>query len=245
MTLSSTSEPTILFCIPFSGGSYYAYQSLLRHFPKSIQAVTLELPGRGRRFGKPLLHDAHAMTDDLISQMGDQLRPGQSYALFGHSLGALLAALVARKAQTLSLRQPDHLFVSGKGGLSQVPTSQRHRLPSAAFIREVSDFGGMSPELMANQALLNLFEPILRADIQASETYRYESQQITIPIDAFVGTRDLMTPDDVRLWQRETSHPLSLHIYEGNHFFLFDHEADIARQISTKLIRATQLIAYA
>lgn len=222
-----------LFCIPFSGGSHYSYQTLTRLLPDTIRVVTLELPGRGRRFGERLLRDAHAMTDDLFRQVQDQLT--EPYAFFGHSLGAALAGLLTRRIQRAGLPQPVHLFVSGKGGLSVPSLKKRHLLERASFLQEVVAFGGMAPELIANEGLLDLFEPILRADIQASETYQYQPQLVDVPMDVLVGTEDIVTLEEANTWCYETTHPVAVHIFKGNHFFLFGHETAICELIVTRL----------
>lgn len=63
----------------------------------AVTVSTFELPGRRRRFAQPLLRDCNEMARDLLRQMRPQL--DQPYVLFGHSLGSLLAYLVARLAR--------------------------------------------------------------------------------------------------------------------------------------------------
>ncbi|MCE5264829.1 MAG: thioesterase, partial [Deltaproteobacteria bacterium] len=61
-------SPGTLFCIPFAGGSAYSYRDLQRH-AAGVRFVTLELPGRGRRFSAPLLTSLPEMVDDLFGQI--------------------------------------------------------------------------------------------------------------------------------------------------------------------------------
>lgn len=106
-----------LYALPYAGGHSLVYRPLqqaLAHSPITLQ--TLELPGRGKRAKEPLLHDIDRLVEDLFSQLRPQLTPGQPYALFGHSMGSLLAVLLARHlAQTPATPQPCHLFCSGRG----------------------------------------------------------------------------------------------------------------------------------
>ena len=105
------SEKTTLFCIPHAGGNGAYYALFGELFPDSIKAVPLDLPGKGRRCREPLLDSMESLSRDLLEQM----RPTAQtvpYAIFGHSMGGLLAFECARLARAAALPQPKALFIS-------------------------------------------------------------------------------------------------------------------------------------
>ncbi|WP_157264419.1 thioesterase II family protein [Azohydromonas aeria] len=221
---------TRLLCIPFSGGSALSYRGLGAAFD-SIEVLTFELPGRGRRFHEPLLNDCHAMAAELLRQMRPHLHG--PCVLFGHSLGSLLAYLVARLARSQGLPAPRALVVSGGRAPTRVIDRGWHRLPRPELHRVLRDLGGCPPAILAEPELMDLYEPVIRADFAALAHYRHEvAAPFDFPVTVLVGADDEVSEDDARAWQQETTLPLQLHRFPGNHFFIEQHWAPIRQLIS-------------
>ena len=64
-----------LICLPFSGGSGFAFQPLIKHFPKSWQVFTMTYPGRGHRITEPLVYTMEQLLEDCWQQIKGKLRP--------------------------------------------------------------------------------------------------------------------------------------------------------------------------
>jgi len=220
-----------IYCIPFAGGSSYSYKGLSERLHPSLKAVTLELPGRGLRFSETLLPSAEALADDLFRQVKSGL--DEPYALYGHSLGSLLAYLLAGRISAAGLAKPLHLFLSGCEAPSTAPRKTRHLLPKEEFREVIRRFGGCSPEVLANEELMDIFEPILRSDFKAYETYTHDVGAILdVPVSIFIGDEEELTVEDVMKWQSETRSSVSVETFEGDHFFIYRHWDAIARHIS-------------
>ena len=227
--------PLTLFCLPFAGGSRYSYAAFRRHASPNITLHPTELPGHGKRIGEPLLTDIHAMVDDLLAQVrGAASRP---YALFGHSLGAILAYLLTRRLIDEALPLPLHLFCSGYRAPSLMPPpTQTHRLPHDAFIAMLKTMGGLPESVLDNQEDMAFFEPILRADLRALETYVYQpAAPLTIPITVWIGRADTITDEEAWAWQHQTTVPISVTPFEGGHFFLYKYLPELGRIMSRTL----------
>src|SRR5258706_11576916 len=101
MVGAAMSQPTLV-CLPFdgAGASFYrpwssdAYRSRLRIVP-------LQLPGRERRVDEPPHRDVHAAVDELAADLPDALEGATRVALFGHSLGAVLAYELAHRVTAM------------------------------------------------------------------------------------------------------------------------------------------------
>lgn len=224
-----------LFCLPYAGGSKYSYRGFERQAPRNMHVVPVELPGRGARSHEPLLTDLHALTEDVYAQIRERLN--EPYALYGHSMGALLAYLLTRKILTQNVPAPLHLFCTGAGGPSRLlDEPPRYGLPRPAFIAKIRELGGSPDEVLNNELLMNFFEPILRADFEAVDTYTYQpAEPFDIPVSVLTGLSERVTRDEALLWQQETTRKLYLRHLPGNHFFIFDYQTEILEIIQHRL----------
>lgn len=225
-----------LFCFPFAGGSSYSYHCFLPFLPKHIKLIPLELPGRGARINEALQTDIHNIVVDLYAQVRNQL--SAPYAFYGHSMGTLLAYLLAKKIIAEKCRLPTGLFMSGSGGPSvrdKIPP--RHLLPGEQFLDELRKIGGSPDEVLNNKELMHFYEPILRADFATLSQYSYaETTPFDIPLIVMTGLEENISREDVIAWQKETCKPIIWHRFTGKHFFIFDHPYEIMQLIGSYLV---------
>ncbi|HEX8460188.1 MAG TPA: alpha/beta fold hydrolase [Segetibacter sp.] len=220
-----------LFCLPFAGGSKYSLYFLKKVLPGSISCHFLDYPGRGTRIKENFAENIFDLVNDLYLQIEPRLQT--PYALYGHSMGAKVAYLLALKIRQEKKASPLHLFVSGTDAPSVPPKrAPRHLLDKDEFISSVKELGGFPEELLQSPELLSYFEPILRADFKLSETYQYNSvAPLAIPLTVMVGDEEDMEEQDILEWQKESLLPIQLHKLPGDHFFIFKNEKEIGQII--------------
>src|SRR5262249_21597990 len=128
----------------------------------------------------------------------------EPFALFGHSMGALIAFELARILETQQGISPVAMVAAGAG----TPPLRRVEAPTCAFpeaevrprLREVN---GTPSELLADDQMMEFLMPMIRADFRAVQTYTYrEGQPLTCPIAAFGGLNDKDVPlEKLKGWQ--------------------------------------------
>jgi surfactin synthase thioesterase subunit len=152
-----------LFFLPFAGANLNSYLPLTRELRNDFDCQVIELPGRGSRFGEPLLETVESMVTFCCNEILRR-RNGESWGLFGHSLGAVLASFVCA-SDTLQNDQPDWMVVTGRAAPGiNVSKTIRHLLPRNELINDLINLGGLQSELIDHPELLDVVEPILRAD---------------------------------------------------------------------------------
>ncbi|HVI48348.1 MAG TPA: alpha/beta fold hydrolase [Chitinophaga sp.] len=231
-------DKLILYCLPFAGGSRYSYRVYEESMPPFINVIPLEYPGRGARTKDPLVGDINALVEDLYAQIKGSV-DNVRYAIYGHSMGGLMACLLARKLIACQHRTPLHLFVTGTSGPSAPSRGEkkRHLLNKPDFIQEVKDLNGSPEEILSNDELLDYIEPILRNDFRVTENYIYTpGEKLNIPMTVITGTREDMTAEDIQLWQRETSVKVDFRRMPGHHFFIYKYPFEIVQIIAKKLV---------
>ncbi len=106
-----------LLCLPCAGASATMYLRWRRLLPRWIEVVPVELPGRGSRLGEGFVADFDRMVGLLCAEHKAAMRG--PFALFGHSMAALLAWGIAQRLSRQGRPLPSALLVSGSAAPSQ------------------------------------------------------------------------------------------------------------------------------
>lgn len=229
-----------LFCLPHGGAGASAYRPWSAHLPAHVELVPVQLPGRETRFAEP----PACSTDDVVDALLGPLlaRTGDDYALFGHSLGALLAYELAHAATTAG-RPPAHLFVSGHPAphLPRPAGVVVHELPDEELMSYVASQNGTPATLLQYPDLMRSLLPTLRADFQICETYRYSARSpLPHPITAIGGAEDPnASPKDLLAWRELTTGHFTSRLFPGGHFYLLDFTNLVIDTVVAELTRAT------
>lgn len=227
-----------LFCIPHAGGSAAYYAPLAPLFTGRVCLRPVELPGRGRRCREPLAKELDAMVEDLDGciRLVAQDAP---YALFGHSMGAMLAYLCAARASEHGARLPEALFLSACPPPSESGMFfpiDRLVLTRADVWEHVVALGGIPGEIQASPDFREYLEPVLHADFSALRAWRPRAlPAIPVPIVWFVGSRDRVTAEAGDGWARLTTRGVARHVFDGGHFYMHDHGPALAALILRSL----------
>jgi surfactin synthase thioesterase subunit len=228
-----------LFCIPYAGGNAWSYRALERHVSPGVTLEGLELPGRGRRGLERLCTSLDELADDVFRQIEARAVTGR-YAIYGHSMGALLAYLTAHRIRRAGLTPPESLFLSGSSAPRAPRERERHLLPPAEFVTMLRELGGCPPQVLEDAEMLEFFEPILRADFKAVETWHAPpAPPLDVPLVVMVGDDDEATAADVAGWAAETTAPCRMVEFSGDHFFILRHWEAIGATIQRQLFGAT------
>jgi medium-chain acyl-[acyl-carrier-protein] hydrolase len=154
-------------------------------------------------------------------------------------MGALTCFELARTLRRVGCQMPEHLFVSGARA-PQVKRVERklHLQADNEFIYQVANrYGGLAPAVLADQELIELLLPALRADFTAYETYEYcEGSPLAVPITSFGGRNDpLVCQAELEAWRQHTDRHFTLKLFSGDHFFLNSERGEVIASILGQL----------
>lgn len=227
-----------LFCLPHAGSGAAAFYAWKRKLPATIDVCPILLPGREARLFEDPMDDAVETARRVMESTGEYL--DVPYAIFGHSMGSLLAYLWAANLASAKAPAPMCLFVSGREG-AQIPLHREdfHALDDDGFVAELqARYGGTPGELLANPELRAVFLPILRADIRLVERYRYRPQPLLqCSVVALAGTADPnVTPEGLEAWGALTSGEFAARRLPGDHFYhVGEGEPELLKLLAERL----------
>lgn len=228
----------LLICLPYAGGSGYLFNEWRKHLGPDIEIFKLELSGRGVRFNEPFYNTLEKAVDDIYSRI-EKVIDNSSYAIFGHSMGSLLAYELSHKILSNKKNLPKHLFISGFGAPHLICRETKlYKLEDKDFKQRICDLGGVPKEILSNEEVFNFFLPMLRADFKIIEEYKFEDKGIKLPIDISIlnGNDDNISEKGIYGWKDHTSKQCYIHTFEGNHFYINNNASNITGLIKSNLL---------
>ncbi|PZT53666.1 thioesterase II family protein [Paenibacillus silvae] len=222
-------KPFVLYCLPHAGGSSYLFNSWIKVLDKEIECMPFEYPGRGKMLSKSPYADIQNASMDVVEQIKHTLH-GRDYALFGHSMGALIAYETLDQIKKAGIDQPVHVYLSGKTAPfhSRAPEALRYKLSDELFLQEIVQLGGLPDEFVQNRELLDYFLPIIRDDFRLVETYKHQVREpIEQEVSILYGSKDSSMIGSIEDWNKIFRSTVNYHTFNGGHFFYQDYVEEI------------------
>lgn len=224
-----------LICLHYAGGSTREFTPWLDHLPDDIELLGVQCPGREHRFAERPFRRVPELVSALLPAFAAYTR--ETYVLFGHSVGALIAFELVRALRRSGLPLPKHLFVAARPAPQVAPDySPVHNLPRRELIQVLRRYGGTADHILMNEELMAALLPTIRADLEMNRMYSYTPEpKLPLPITTFGGDRDPICPvDDLARWADQTSVSHELFVLPGAHFFIREHRATLIHTIAER-----------
>lgn len=235
--MDSTRPVLRLFVLHHAGGSHVLYRHWPARLPDTWDVRLLDAPGHGLLLDLPRISDAGRLADFLLRGIEPELTC--PYALFGHSMGALVAYEVTRRAVDRGLPPPVWVGISARSAPRPTgatgPGPRYHELPDAELRSRLRLLGGTPDEIFDDPALWDLFAPVVRADLRLVENWHPAPGAGPLPgaLSAYAGREDhSAAPPRMAGWAEHTERFLGLRVFDGGHFYFQDDPGPLLRQIA-------------
>ncbi|MFF0285054.1 thioesterase II family protein [Streptomyces sp. NPDC005262] len=231
-------EETVLICLPFAGAGASFFTPWQGQAPAGLTILPVQLPGREKRFAEPAYASAAEAVDDAYAQVTAVLGgTGRRAAVFGHSMGAVLAYELAHRLEREPGIRLEALFVSGSAGPWTARSDRAGGLPENEFVARVRSFAGYAHPALENPEMRELLLPSLRADVQLHESYRPASERpLAVRVVSVRGRTDtLVGAAGAAEWGSATNGKLTVAELDGGHMYLADRPGALLELIATEL----------
>ncbi len=212
------------------------YMRFKKYMDDRIDFQPLELAGRGKRFSEPFYNSIYDAAYDIYEMVKEDIDTCKC-AFWGHSMGCLILFELVSKLIDVN-KHPVHIFLSGRQAPHISYTDKKiHHLSDGEFKNEVLKYNGTPKELFECKDLADIFLPILRADFKIVEEYKYikDNNKINSDLTIMFGKYDNMNREDAGSWAEYTKGACKVYELEGDHFFIFEYEREVADIINKTL----------
>jgi surfactin synthase thioesterase subunit len=226
-----------LLCFPHAGGSATAFATWHRELPKDIELCVVQLPGRDQRRDEAYRTDMKQLIPDLLELLAEA--HDRRVALFGYSLGALIAFEYARAVRGIGAGEPEHLFVAARKGPRLPKDAPVSGLADADFVRETTRrYEGIPKVILDDPELLSYFLPTIRADVALLESHDYQAEPpLSCPITALGGATDpQVDKTGLEAWKPETIGRFEAKVLPGGHFFVTQARPAVLGLVAERLL---------
>ena len=228
-----------LFFLSHAGGSAKSYVSFKRFLPKELTVIPLELSGRFSRMKDPLIDNVHDCAAELIKRHKELFK--EEYALFGHSMGTVMATELVKQAKENGLAMPKHIFLSGKTPPDiKMQCMKDIENKSDEEIVEYFSHNSLSAStpIPPDHKLIEMLNRILCTDVRMIESHKLTPEDVKFNCDitVFYGKSDpLLQNADLNDWSRFTNGKCEVYSFEGDHFYYINCKEAVCDIIKAKL----------
>jgi surfactin synthase thioesterase subunit len=227
-----------LFCLPHAGGTSMVFKPWPESLGPDVELVALDIAGRGTRLHEPGPESFAAAADELARIVAER-SVGDDFALYGHSMGALLAYEIAHRLAERGSLSPVMLFAAAcRPPGYRRPGPMLHSFPDAAFLGALAAFGGVPVEILRDRELIEFYARLVRDDYRLYEEHAavVTPRPLECPISVVLGTEDPIAPAAAADgWRKATAKPLSVLTLEGAGHFFDDRLEEVGKHVAATL----------
>lgn len=227
-------RPVTLYCFAHAGAGVDCF----RHWPAAagadVEIVPLVLPGRGGRRRQPRVTDPDGLVGTFLDVFRQRPPDQGPFALYGHSLGGLVAYTLARVLADKGLPRPEFVALGAIPAPDDPPAlMDAADAPVDRLLQLLTDL-----ELLPGDAATapggvwhRLVLPVLRDDLKLAEALRAASVDpatggpLDVPLLVLGGADDCVAPvGTLAGWRRWSTAPVALRTVAGDHFFVRERQ---------------------
>lgn len=215
-------EKLHVFCFHHAGGSALTYRGWAVRDFKNVEFVPVETPGFGTLSDREIPESVDEAAQYIAAEIKRTIKD-QAFALYGHSLGAVMAFKTAYILEHTYSMKPKLLIVAGRHAPHmEIEENYNSSMDDSKLKEELVRMSGTPKEILEDKEFLQYILPKIKASYKLAESFKYDGEKLSVPIVAHCGTEDDGADFNKMLeWCNATeADEFLLKEYEGGHFFM-------------------------
>ncbi|MBL1065956.1 thioesterase II family protein [Streptomyces sp. 7-21] len=228
-----------LCCLPPAGTGPAFYAGWPASLPPDVEPVSVQLPGRGPLADLPSVTAPMELVRRLAELLGgEEENDGRPLALFGHSLGALLAYETARALRRTRRRPPVLLAVSA------FPAPHLDTYTSVFSDRLLAGPEGLADLLGQVPPSPAAVVPFLADALLALQYRHHDEPPLDVPLALYGGASDPLAPGPrLAAWNDLVTAPVEPVLFPGGHMYLRQAPGGLLRRLGDEVLAAARYAA--
>lgn len=222
-----------LFCFTYAGGTADFFNDIEKML-NEINVVKLEYAGHGKRHTEKFYESFDELADDIF-ELFKKMFVGGEYGLFGYSMGSITLVEVLKRIIKSNMELPTNIFLAAHEPQTKSELLGYSSNELDAWVKDRTiRFGAVPEKLLNNQVFWRTYLPMYRADYTIIGKYDFEKLNLKTEIPATVFYSETDTKyDDMKKWEKYF--PCEFYQFSGTHFFIQQHNDEMAKIIKTKM----------
>ncbi|MBM7586120.1 surfactin synthase thioesterase subunit [Bacillus pakistanensis] len=229
--LNAEKSKVRLFCFPWAGGGASFYLTYFKSINPDIEVCPIQLPGRENLYSLPFYNDMDSLCHDLLRDL-KKFMSEKSYAFFGHSMGGIISYMLVKQMLKDGFNIPEHVLISASAPPDQLSIDPDGDIEDLLITNETDQ------EIMENNELLDIYLPILKADLALLKSITEVKPGIvdSIPFTIMGGKSDKLLPyQSLESWKKRVNSLNDITLYDGGHMYIKNNQSHVIHDIETIL----------
>ena len=226
----ATSDRQVI-CFPYLGGYANAFLKLAYTLEGSVELWAANPPGHGGS-RMQLVSDIDVLIERYAEEVKKIIKPGCVF--FGHSMGGTIAYYLTKRLMESGGKEtcPKAVIISACGAPTSIRGVRYSNLPDDELIEQLTSYGAMPKEVLAEDDFIKMLTPVFRADYRILESAsRKDPSPLEVPTYLLWGEKDsAVSLDAILQWKKYFKNsPIIWPIKGGDHMFVHSCVSEVAK----------------
>ena len=215
-----------LVVLPYAGGSSLGFSQWGNEFKDDIDLILVDYSGHGIRKREPLLDDFQMMVDDIVEQLND-IYISETF-IFGHSMGGLIAAYVAKEIYNRKGQNFKGIMISCCKAPDLFENNKGKPINEIELIEYLKNERHVPQDVIESKEFIHELLPVVKNDFGLIRKYEYTELSIpACPIYCICAINDRdVSLEEMQNWKRYTDNNITFYTVPGTHFYFEEHPQD-------------------
>lgn len=233
-----------IIAFPYAFGSAGIYHEFKCVLENKIDFQAFDYPGHGSRIIEEPLYTIKDIVNDAFKLIKEAIN--EPYCLLGYSMGGLIAFELYKKLKTSGMPLPKHIFIFATREPSCKYTSDNFENYTLDDVKNILRYrNGTSEEILAENELIELLAPAIKADSIALRDYNCVPQELVKDdccVTVIRGSDESKTKKCHEEWEKYLHRKIKYIVVEGDHFFLFKEGEKMLLKLSDIISSTLEVI---